>query len=127
MLKRLPFALCACLIAVLAKPASATEGGTQHYPIGVNTIADGNLPVPGMLQMLTYSEVALNPVLTDGSGNKAVAKFNLANPQRVEQLAHGVNPVLGEISSNQSILAAEAQRHPVQKNLEPQMSTDNHK
>jgi hypothetical protein len=28
--------------------------------------------------MLSYTEVAINPVLTDSSGNKALAKFDLA-------------------------------------------------
>jgi len=78
MSKRILSALCIGLFAASIKPVLATEGGTQHYPIGVNTIADGNLPVPGMLQLLTYSEVAINPVLTDGSGNKALPKFDLA-------------------------------------------------
>jgi hypothetical protein len=77
MSKKSLVAFCACLLAASAEPAFATEDGTQHYPIGVNTIADGNLPVPGMLQLLTYSEFADNPAVTNGSGNKAVPKFDL--------------------------------------------------
>ncbi len=77
MSKRFLVAICTCLLAASAEPAFATEDGTQHYPIGVNTVADGNLPIPGMLQLLTYSEFADNPALANGSGNKAVPKFDL--------------------------------------------------
>lgn len=68
---------CASLLA-LASPALATENGTQHYPIGVNTVADGNLPPPGMLQLLNYFQVNTNPVLTNGAGDKALPKFDLS-------------------------------------------------
>jgi hypothetical protein len=103
--RKIHVALCACLIATLAKPAYATEGGTQHYPIGVNTIADGNLPTPGMLQMLTYSEVALNPVLTDGSGNKAVAKFNLAVEAEAFRFLYTWDPQIGPFHYTTGLVA----------------------
>lgn len=77
MSKKIVVAVCGFLGAGWVNAAYATEGGAQHYPIGVNTIADGNLPTPGMLQMLSYSELALNPILADNSGNKSPTKFNL--------------------------------------------------
>jgi hypothetical protein len=74
------FTAFGCALAVLAFAAGqacATENGTQHYPIGVNTVEDGALPPPGMLQLLNYFQGSTDPVITDGAGHKALPKFDL--------------------------------------------------
>ncbi len=78
-----PLTPAACLLIAAttwtlgAGPASATEGDNQHYPVGVNSVSDGTLPPPGMLQLLSYTAYSQSSKLSDGSGNKAVPQFGL--------------------------------------------------
>lgn len=44
--------------ALVAVPAWASENETQHYPVGINTVATGILPPPGMVQYLDYFQIA---------------------------------------------------------------------
>jgi len=66
--------LGACLAST---PALASEDGTQHFPVGVNTISAGNLPPPGMLQYLDYFQVSPNPEQHDGDGHDINNQFHL--------------------------------------------------
>jgi len=92
---RILFALCICSLAGFAESALASENGTQHYPIGVNTVADGNLPIPGMLQLLSYSQFANTPDITNGSGSKALAKFDLKAEAEAVRLLYTWTPEIG--------------------------------
>lgn len=67
---------CALLVSCAA-PAWASETGSQPYPIGVNTVANGNLPPPGMMTVGNYSLAAWNNSLAGNDGGNAVRKFSL--------------------------------------------------
>jgi hypothetical protein len=74
--------------------AWATENGTQHFPIGVNTISAGNLPPPGMLQYLDYLQVAPSPESHGADGKNTGANFDLtaeANASRFLYTWKGVS------------------------------------
>ena len=89
----------------LCAAAHATENGTQHYPVGVNTIADGNLPPPGMLQLLSYSQISTNPVLTDSVGNKALPKFNLTAEAEALRLLYTWDFPIGSLHYTTGVVA----------------------
>jgi len=93
--KKILITACLCSTLALAQPALATENGTQHYPIGVNTIADGNLPIPGMLQLLSYSQYADNTSLVNGSGGKAVPNFDLQAEAEAVRFLYTWQPQIG--------------------------------
>ena len=65
------------LAASCLAPAAATEGGSQEYPLGVNTVLPALLPPPGHAALLNYFEYYSAPVVTDGSGHKIPANFHL--------------------------------------------------
>lgn len=57
--------------------AGATENGTQQYPIGVNSLADGFLPAPGTLQYYDYFLWSNANHQNDNNGNRVGIPFNL--------------------------------------------------
>lgn len=65
------------LAATCRSPAYATEGGTQEYPLGVNTVLPGLLPPPGHAAFLDYFQFYSAPIVTDGSGSKIPANFHM--------------------------------------------------
>jgi hypothetical protein len=71
----------------------------------VNTIADGNLPPPGMLQFLSYSQAATNPVLADNFGNKALPKFNLAVEAEALRFLYTWNFPIGSLHYTTGLVA----------------------
>ena len=58
-------------------PVYATEGGTQEYPLGVNTVLPALLPPPGHAAFLDYFQYYSAPIVTDGNGTKIPANFHL--------------------------------------------------
>jgi hypothetical protein len=72
------FACLAGTVLLATTPALATEYGTQHYPVGINTVAAGNLPPPGMLQYLNYFQVVSMPTSRGPDGAAAVPDFNIS-------------------------------------------------
>jgi hypothetical protein len=48
-------ALAAC---VATTSVLASENGTQHYPVGINTVTAGNMPPPGTLEYMNYMQEA---------------------------------------------------------------------
>ena len=79
-MRSISFALgtaAALAITLGYSPASATEGGNQEYPLGVNTVLPGLLPPPGHAAFLDYFQFYSAPVVTDGSGHKIPADFHL--------------------------------------------------
>jgi hypothetical protein len=93
--RKIFFAICACSFVASIGSAQATENGTQHYPIGVNTIADGNLPPPGMLQLLSYAQVADSPAVVDSSGHKVVPNFDLGVDAEALRFLYTFKPAIG--------------------------------
>lgn len=63
--------------ALAATSAHATEGGTQHFPIGVNTISSGYLPPPGMLELFNYTQYNWSRSIAGPNGGKAMPDFKL--------------------------------------------------
>jgi hypothetical protein len=86
---------CAAATILAAGPALATENGTQNYPIGVNTVADGYLPPPGMLQYLDYFQEADSPASKNGSGNAASHGFNLTATANASRFLYTWGPEIG--------------------------------
>jgi hypothetical protein len=64
-------------LALAAPPAFATENGTQHYPVGINTVTAGNLPPPGGLLLLDYVQSATMPRLAGADGAAVPMDFKL--------------------------------------------------
>ncbi len=71
-------AACTGGLIAISPPAQATENGTQHYPIGVGTVNDGNLPPPGMLQWLNYTSATFDSSTTNGAGAREPVDFHLS-------------------------------------------------
>ncbi len=68
----------ALLLALTGRSTvSATEGGNQEYPLGVNTVLPGLLPPPGHAAFLDYFEFYTAPIVTDNNGTKIPADFHL--------------------------------------------------
>ncbi|MFD1554823.1 transporter [Paraburkholderia silviterrae] len=69
------FVFCAIGFSLL-KVACATENGLNHYPVGVNTIANGILPPPGQFGFYNYmQDYNSNSFMGDG-GNKIIPGFH---------------------------------------------------
>lgn len=81
--------------ALQSSPAFATETGIQEYPVGVNTVADGNMPPPGMLQMLSYTQYFNSNKLSDGRGNFAVPQFALSAEAEAPRFLYTWEPAIG--------------------------------
>src|ERR1700691_1321813 len=87
--------LTTALALLVCGPAFATENGTQHYPIGVNSVAAGNLPLPGMLQYFDYAQMATTPVDMDNNGNKINNKFDLTAVANASRFLYTWTPQIG--------------------------------
>lgn len=57
--------------------AQATENGTTHYPVGVNTVGDGYMPLPGTLSWRNYSLVQWAGTLADDNGDESIPGYGL--------------------------------------------------
>ncbi|WP_158583590.1 transporter [Salinisphaera sp. Q1T1-3] len=57
--------------------AQATENGTTHYPVGVNTVGDGYMPLPGTLSWRNYTLVQWSGTLADDSGDEELPGYGL--------------------------------------------------
>lgn len=77
-LKAVPLALAVIALSAFASTASATEDGTTHYPVGVNTVADGYTPMPGTLELYNYSVGHWSNTLANNSGNETIPGFSNA-------------------------------------------------
>jgi hypothetical protein len=75
-------AVLAAVLLAIPSALHATENGTEHYPVGVNTIANGYLPPPGMLQMLDYFQINPAGPLKGNNGNTIPNNFNLRDRRR---------------------------------------------
>ncbi len=66
------------LLALLtASPVLASENGTQHYPVGINTVTAGNLPPSGRLEYFNYVQDASMTSLNEPDGPTPAPKFKL--------------------------------------------------
>jgi hypothetical protein len=71
-------ALAAAIFAACGvSRVDATENGTQQYPVGVNSLADGFLPAPGSLQYYDYLQWSNADHQNDGHGNRVGTPFRL--------------------------------------------------
>ncbi|GAN80544.1 SphA family protein [Acidocella aminolytica] len=93
MKKTLPLIISLTMLPAL--PAFATEGGTQEYPIGVGTVANGNFPLPGMLQYFNYTELQESPEYNNGSGHSAVPRFHLMVLANASRFLYTWKPAIG--------------------------------
>lgn len=53
----------------------ATETGTTHYAVGVNTLGDGYMPQPGTLELRNYTVFHWSHTEAGNSGNETVPGF----------------------------------------------------
>lgn len=60
----------------VAPRAHATEDGQTHYPVGVNTLGDGYMPMPGTLEFRNYTVGHWSHTLANSSGNESVPGFS---------------------------------------------------
>lgn len=58
--------------------AWATENGTTHYPVGVETVGDGYLPIPGTLSFRNYSLVEWAGTLAGDNGDETTPGYSLS-------------------------------------------------
>ncbi|WP_423821998.1 transporter [Salinisphaera sp. SPP-AMP-43] len=57
-------------------PALATEDGTTHYPVGVNTLGDGYMPLPGTLEFRNYTAGHWSHTRAGNSGDESIPGFS---------------------------------------------------
>ncbi|KAB0488401.1 MULTISPECIES: transporter [Pseudomonas] len=63
---------------VLPSSAQATEGGGSVYPVGVNTVASGRLPPPGLTSFWYLSDYVANSTKdSDGHDKAGIHNFDL--------------------------------------------------
>lgn len=82
-------------IALVWRPASATENGGQNYPFGVNTILPGIAPPPGVTWWQNYSVYYSADRFNDGDGNPLIPGFELEAAAYAPRLFHSWNVTLG--------------------------------
>lgn len=67
--------LIAALSILLVPQALATETGTTHYAVGVNTLGDGYMPKPGTLELRNYTVFHWSHRQAGNSGEETVPGF----------------------------------------------------
>lgn len=85
----------AAALTIVATTASATENGTTHYPVGVNTLGDGYMPLPGTLEFRNYTVGHWSNTLADGSGDESVPGFHNSGAVDAMRVLYTFEPPIG--------------------------------
>ena len=96
---------CACLSApALVPEAHATEGGSNQYPLGVNTVSPALLPAPGGTEYFNYLQYYAAGVLTGPNGNTLVPGFHANVTAEVPRVVHSWPVQLGPFGVSSGIV-----------------------
>jgi hypothetical protein len=90
--------VCLFVSTVIAVPAEATEGGKQHFPIGLQTAVPAILPQEGGLQFYNYNFYYTADRLNDSNANKLPIDFNLDVAGTAERIVYSYPLDLGNIT-----------------------------
>lgn len=97
--------VCACLSAAAFVPgAHATEGGSQEYPLGVNSALPALLPPPGGTELLNYLQYYAGGVLAGPNGNKLIPGFHVNVTAEVVRVLHTWPVQLGPFTFTSGIV-----------------------
>lgn len=81
-----------------------TESGQIHYPIGINTIADGILPAPGDTEFYLYTQHYYSTRLNDGRGNSVDQSFSAKVYAVAPRFVHTWKESLGPFSVSSGVI-----------------------
>ncbi len=98
---------CLCALASISASTSgvhATESGTNHYPIGVNTVLPALLPPPNVTEYLNYLQYYNAGVLAGPDGNRVAPGFHANVTAEVARILHTWPTRLGPFGMTSGIV-----------------------
>ncbi len=99
--------LLGCLAAfgvVSTAKSYATEGGNNHYPLGVNTVLPALLPPPNGTEYYNYLQYYNSGVLAGPNGNKVAPGFHANITAEVARVVHSWPVQLGPFGISSGIV-----------------------
>lgn len=97
--------VCACIAAAAFVPrAHATEGGSQEYPLGVNSSLPALLPPPGGTELLNYLQYYAAGRLAGPNGDRVVPGFHVNVTAEVVRVLHTWPVQLGPFTFTSGIV-----------------------
>ncbi|CRM38141.1 Protein involved in meta-pathway of phenol degradation [Pseudomonas sp. 37 R 15] len=85
-----------CASALLSTEGKSSESGQVHYPIGVSTVMNGVLPLPGQTSHYHYVQYYESDRLNDGDGRSSIPDFKAEvyawAPRIVHTWSEGIGP-----------------------------------
>ncbi|AME28551.1 SphA family protein [Burkholderia sp. PAMC 26561] len=103
--KRLLIILASLGGLVTCTSSEATENGLTAYPVGVNTVLDGVLPVPGDTRFYNYTAYYVANTFQGPSGKIAIPEFRTSAFVDAPRIVHTWNQMLGPFTLSSGTVA----------------------